>query len=174
MSYQKRIQRELIEMSRDPPSNCSAGLKGDNILEWEATIIGPADSPYAGGIFKLTIKFSTSYPFKPPTVTFDTKVYHPNIDSGGNICLDLLKSAFSPALTISKLLLSICSMLDDPNPDDPLVSSIARQYKDNRVAYDMTARQWTEKYASGNPITEDLDSSVQEYDDESESESNDY
>lgn len=175
MSYQKRIQRELQEMASDPPTNCSAGLKRDDLLEWTATIMGPEDSPYSGGVFNLTIKFSKNYPFKPPTVTFDTKIYHPNIDSSGNLCLDIVKDQWSPALTVSKLLLSICSLLTDPNPDDPLVSSIAKQYKDNRVAYDMTARQWTEKYASGND-SYNLESSTPTVDDDdiSEEDSDDY
>ena len=83
------------------------------------------DSPYAGGVFFLSITFPTDYPFKPPKVSFTTKIYHPNINANGSICLDILRDQWSPALTISKVLLSICSMLTDPNPDDPLVPDIA-------------------------------------------------
>ena len=131
------------------------------------------DSPYSGGVFFLAIHFPTDYPFKPPKVNFTTRIYHPNINSNGSICLDILRDQWSPALTISKgtrvcfpfcgeqipvhsylglmiyilVLLSICSMLTDPNPDDPLVPEIAHVYKTDRSRYESTAREWTRKYA---------------------------
>ncbi|XP_026528351.1 ubiquitin-conjugating enzyme E2 D2 isoform X3 [Pseudonaja textilis] len=142
------------------------------MFHWQATIMGPVssppilimieanilyrllialslqnDSPYQGGVFFLTIHFPTDYPFKPPKVAFTTRIYHPNINSNGSICLDILRSQWSPALTISKVLLSICSLLCDPNPDDPLVPEIARIYKTDREKYNRIAREWTQKYA---------------------------
>uniref|UniRef100_A0A8D1I0H9 Ubiquitin conjugating enzyme E2 D4 n=2 Tax=Sus scrofa TaxID=9823 RepID=A0A8D1I0H9_PIG len=124
----------------DPPAQCSAGPVGDDLFHWQATIMGPNDSPYQGGVFFLTIHFPTDYPFKPPKVAFTTKIYHPNINSNGSICLDILRSQWSPALTVSKVLLSICSLLCDPNPDDPLVPEIAHTYKADREKY---ASDWT-------------------------------
>lgn len=143
----KRIQKELQDLGRDPPSSCSAGPIGDDLYHWQATIMGPPDSNYAGGVFFLVIQFPTDYPFKPPKVSFSTRIYHPNINSNGSICLDILKDTWSPALTISKVLLSVCSMLTDPNPDDPLVPEIANIYKTDRARYDQTAKEWTRKYA---------------------------
>ncbi|XP_038822550.1 ubiquitin-conjugating enzyme E2 E1 isoform X2 [Salvelinus namaycush] len=113
----KRIQKELADITLDPPPNCSAGPKGDNIYEWRSTILGPPGSVYEGGVFFLDIAFTPDYPFKPPKVTFRTRIYHCNINSQGVICLDILKDNWSPALTISKVLLSICSLLTDCNPD---------------------------------------------------------
>eukprot|EP01036_Dinobryon_divergens_P029982 gene29982-39160_t len=144
----KRIQRELQELGRDPPANCSAGPIGDDLFHWQATIMGPDECPYTGGVFFLDIHFPADYPFKPPKVSFVTKIYHCNINSNGGICLDILKEQWSPALTISKVLLSICSLLTDPNPDDPLVPEIAQKLKTNRVEHDKTAREWTAKYAT--------------------------
>uniref|UniRef100_A0A8C7NPX9 E2 ubiquitin-conjugating enzyme n=7 Tax=Clupeocephala TaxID=186625 RepID=A0A8C7NPX9_ONCMY len=144
----KRIQKELAEITLDPPPNCSAGPKGDNIYEWRSTILGPPGSVYEGGVFFLDIAFTPDYPFKPPKVTFRTRIYHCNINSQGVICLDILKDNWSPALTISKVLLSICSLLTDCNPADPLVGSIATQYTTNRPEHDRIAKQWTKRYAT--------------------------
>ncbi|XP_029496393.2 ubiquitin-conjugating enzyme E2 D4-like [Oncorhynchus nerka] len=143
----KRIQKELHDLQRDPPAQCSAGPVGEDLFHWQATIMGPTDSPYQGGVFFLTIHFPTDYPFKPPKVAFTTKIYHPNINSNGSICLDILRSQWSPALTVSKVLLSICSLLCDPNPDDPLVPDIAHIYKQDKEKYNRLARDWTQKYA---------------------------
>ncbi|KAI5074257.1 hypothetical protein GOP47_0010218 [Adiantum capillus-veneris] len=127
----KRIQKELAEISMDPPANCSAGPKGDNLYEWVSTITGPSGSPYHGGVFFLDIIFPSDYPFKPPKVMFRTRIYHCNISANGQICLDILKDNWSPALTISNVLLSICSLMTDANPYDPLLN-IPQNY-DSRI-----------------------------------------
>jgi ubiquitin-conjugating enzyme E2 D/E len=146
----KRIHRELQDLQKDPPSNCSAGPIGDDMYHWEATIFGPQGTPYAGGCFMLNINFPTDYPFKPPKINFKTLIYHPNIQSkNGGICLDILyPKKWSPALTISKVLLSICSLLDDPNPADPLEPAIADQYLKDHPAFIETAKLWTVRYAN--------------------------
>ncbi|URE13472.1 ubiquitin-conjugating enzyme [Musa troglodytarum] len=115
------------------------------MFHWQATIMGPPDSPYAGGVFLVTIHFLQIIHLSH----LRTKVFHPNINSNGSICLDILKEQWSPALTISKVLLSICSLLTDPNPDDPLVPEIAHMYKTDRTKYETTARSWTQRYAMG-------------------------
>lgn len=143
----KRLQKELGDIQRDPPANCSAGMEEEDIYHWKATIFGPPDSPYAGGTFFLNIVFPPEYPFKPPKIRFITKIYHPNISFDGHICLDILKDQWSPALTIAKTLLSISSLMADPNPDDPLVPEIAREFKHEPEQYTNTAKHWTRMYA---------------------------
>ncbi|KAH7944442.1 ubiquitin-conjugating enzyme E2 D4 [Rhipicephalus sanguineus] len=143
-----RIQRELHEMAKDPPSNCSAGLidSGD-LFHWQAVIVGPENTPFEGGMFNLNITFPNDYPFKPPAVQFLTKIYHPNINDVGHICLNILGAQWSPALSVAKVLLSICVLMCEPNPDDPLMPDVASVYKSNRFQYNATARKWTKEYA---------------------------
>jgi ubiquitin-conjugating enzyme E2 D/E len=146
----KRIHKEIEKMEKDAPSNCSAGpVDTSNIDIWEGTIIGPTDSPFENGIFKVEIRFPTDYPFSPPKIKFLTPLYHPNVDKHGNICLDILKAdAWSPALTLPKVLLSLCSLLTDPNPDDPLWGQPADLLRNNPEEYRRIAREWTVQYAS--------------------------
>ena len=147
MDTVKRIKRELDDMIKDPPENCSAGPINDDILKWEATLIGPTETPYANGIFGLNIQFPADYPYHPPKITFKNRIFHPNIDSRGNICLDIFKDNWSPALTISRVLLSICSLLAEPNPDDPLSPEIAFLYKRDKLKYEQIAREYTQKFS---------------------------
>uniref|UniRef100_A0AC11E9D7 Ubiquitin conjugating enzyme E2 D1 n=1 Tax=Ovis aries TaxID=9940 RepID=A0AC11E9D7_SHEEP len=146
------LLQELSDLQRDPPAHCSAGPVGDDCKLYSLVrillpLIVQPDSAYQGGVFFLTVHFPTDYPFKPPKIAFTTKIYHPNINSNGSICLDILRSQWSPALTVSKVLLSICSLLCDPNPDDPLVPDIAQIYKSDKEKYNRHAREWTQKYA---------------------------
>lgn len=144
----RRIQKELQDLTSDPPTNCSAGPLAEDMFNWQATIMGPEGSPYAGGVFFMNINFPADYPFKPPKVSFSTKIYHCNVNSNGAICLDILKDQWSPALTINKVLLSISSLLTDPNPNDPLVPDIAKLYLHERGRHDKMAREWVQKYAT--------------------------
>ena len=112
-------------------------------------IIGPEGSPYNKGVFSLDFEFPADYPFKPPKVTFTTKIYHPNVNDKGGVCLAILKDEWSPALTTLKVLKAVASLLVAPNLDNPLEASIAEVYQKDPTKFAATAKEWTQKYASG-------------------------
>ncbi|CAG2100768.1 unnamed protein product [Medioppia subpectinata] len=144
----KRIHKELTELQRDPPPGCTAGPVGTDYFEWTGTIEGPPGTPYEGGLFNVNIRFPQNYPFSAPRISFTTQVYHPNISETGAICLDTLTKNWSASLSIGKVLMSVQQLLADPNPNDPLDSMSARQYRSNRERFNRTARQYTQQYAS--------------------------
>jgi ubiquitin-conjugating enzyme E2 D/E len=143
MSNVRRLKKEFEEIKKNDNYYISAGPVGENIYEWEGFILGPKDTPYEGGLFKIEIHIPLQYPFQSPNFIFATKIYHPNINSSGQICMDILKQQWNPSLSISKVLLSICSLLSNPNPDDPLVPDIAYEYIHNNENYKRVAREWT-------------------------------
>lgn len=148
MACINRIMKDIEIFRMNNDSNIIAGpINDSNIKKWSATIIGQIGSPYEGGKFNLNIEIPTDYPFKPPKISFATKIYHPNISSDGSICLDILKGQWSPALNIYKTLLSISSLLTDPNPNDPLDAFVASEYKYNKELFIKNAKDFTQKYA---------------------------
>ena len=94
-------------------------LVDGNNQHWKATLKGPSDSVYENGVFQIDIKIPEKYPYVPPKMQFDTKIWHPNISSQtGAICLDILKDEWTPALSIRTALLSIQAMLTAPEPGE--------------------------------------------------------
>jgi len=139
----KRIQKELNDLNKNPSDNYTwEPFNKSDLFYCQATIMGPEDSPYQGGVFYLNIIIPKDYPFKPPKLTFTTRIYHPNINSNGTFCLDILYDEWSPALTISKVLLSISSLLTYVNPDNTLVQEIANIYETDRAKYENTVKEW--------------------------------
>ncbi|GJM86671.1 hypothetical protein PR202_ga02552 [Eleusine coracana subsp. coracana] len=163
----RRIRKELHQMWVDPPPFCRPGpAPVTELLHWEVVIDGPEDSPYAGGTFTLDVQFPWEHPYKPPRVTFKTKIYHPNINSEGQMVLDIFKENWSPALTIDRLLLSIVSVLYDPMLDYPVNRRMAHLYQTNIKLYEKKARAWTRMYASAPVVSyypEKGDEQWQEY-----------
>lgn len=119
----------------DDDYEVSLGTSLQSMENFTVLLRGPLDTPYAGGAFKLHFKTSSEYPFKPPVVTFITKIYHPNINENGAICLDILSGAWSPVFTFVKIIMSICALLSSPNPNDPLRSEAGSLYKSNYKAF---------------------------------------
>ncbi|XP_073504910.1 ubiquitin-conjugating enzyme E2 T [Phyllobates terribilis] len=151
MQRQSRMKRELQLLSTEPPSGISCWQVEDKTDELQAQVVGGSGSPYEGGVFSLEIAVPERYPFEPPRVQFLTPIYHPNIDTAGRICLDILKpppnGAWRPALNLSSVLTSVQLLMSEPNPEDPLMADIAQEYKYHRAAYTATARSWTERHA---------------------------
>lgn len=146
-SLPKRIIKETERLVSDPVPGITAEPHDDNLRYFEVTIEGPTQSPYENGVFQLELYLPEDYPMEAPKVRFLTKIYHPNIDRLGRICLDVLKTNWSPALQIRTVLLSIQALLASPNPNDPLANDVAEDWiKDEKKAKE-TAKEWTQKYA---------------------------
>ncbi|GHJ87692.1 hypothetical protein NliqN6_4094 [Naganishia liquefaciens] len=143
----KRILKETERLVADSPPGISAVPHEDNLRYFDVKINGPGGSAYEGGVFKAELFLPEDYPMAPPKVRFLTKIYHPNIDKLGRICLDILKNKWSPALQIRTVLLSIQALLGAPNPDDPLANDVAQHWKDDERAAIGVAKEWTEKFA---------------------------
>lgn len=143
----KRLLSELSNLSGEDKEVFVLKPNEDKVTTWEGYIFGPKDTPYEGGKFYLNITFPSDYPYNPPLILFKTRIYHPNINENGAICLDILKDEWSPILTISKVMYSLSSLLAEPNPDDPLVDNIATEMKSNIELFNKNARDYTKKYA---------------------------
>ena len=148
MSINARIQKETIKLKNDPIEGIHAERDPNNERYFKVTVAGPKDSPYDSGIFKLQVYLPEEYPMVPPKVLFMTKIYHPNIDFLGRICLDILKTNWSPALQIRSVLLSIQCLLSDPNTSDPLNEKVNEHWLSNKSDAQNTAKKWTKQYAN--------------------------
>lgn len=151
MATNKRIMKELGDINTQPPTGCTINLLNeDDINNWEVTMQGPPDSVYEGGNFKILVALPKDYPFKPPGVSFKTKIYHPNVsnDDRGAMCLGMLRpDEWKPPNKIKDVLALVRTVLAAPQPDDAVETGIAEQFKNDRSAFDKNARDWVERYA---------------------------
>jgi ubiquitin-conjugating enzyme E2 D/E len=139
----RRIRKELDSYSKDPIPGTR--LEPDlrypgSLYHLLAAIIGPANTPYEDCLYFLSLALPPDYPFKPPKVTLLTSIYHPNINKSGYNCLDIYFN-WSPVVTLRRILSELLSLLEDPNPEDPLEPEIARLCKTNPAEFRRLARE---------------------------------
>ena len=144
----RRIRKELDDLKLNPPEGFSTSPVNDrDLFHWQASIMGPRDSPYQGGTFFLNISIPMDYPYKPPKCNFTTRIYHPNINSNGTISIDILHDDWDPSYTLRKILSTVLLLMIYPNPDYGLVPEIAYQFIKDKDKFVETAKEWTKKYA---------------------------
>ncbi|RMY46319.1 hypothetical protein D0865_09357 [Hortaea werneckii] len=139
----KRLQSELMTLMTQPTTGISAFPSGSDMTHWNATLQGPTETPYASKTFKLTLAYPHNYPYAPPEVLFKTPIYHPNVDFSGRICLDILKpagsgkeeGAWSAVMNTQTVLLSIQSLLGEPNNASPLNGEAALLWDSDKVEF---------------------------------------
>ncbi|PVU95961.1 hypothetical protein BB559_002544 [Furculomyces boomerangus] len=141
----RRLFRDFKRLKNDSPTGIMGTPCADNIMVWNAIILGPAETPFEDGTFKLIMNFDESYPNRPPTVRFISEMFHPNVYANGDLCLDILQSRWSPAYDVSAILTSIQSLLHDPNPNSPANAEAAALYRENRREYVRRIRETVEK-----------------------------
>ncbi|XP_066948779.1 ubiquitin-conjugating enzyme E2 T-like [Macrobrachium rosenbergii] len=155
-----RLKKECQQLLESPPVGVSCWPEADDLTTFTAVIFGEEGTVYDGGVFKLEIEVPEKYPFQPPNVRFVTKIYHPNIDSVGRICLDVLKlppnGSWRPMHNLSSVLTSVRLLMASPNPNDPLMTDIAEEYQFRKTQFEATAREWTLKFAKSEDQCEKL------------------
>ena len=145
----KRLVIEGQEMQTSPPEGVTILTDENNPLKWEILIAGPKGTPYEGGTFRLSCVFPENYPFKAPSIKFDSKIYHPNVNKDtGEICQDIYEKDWVPTKKVSGVVQLIISMMIVPNVDSPIEASIAEEYRNNKAQYNKNAQEWTQKYAN--------------------------
>jgi len=144
----RRVQVELRNLNARPILNLDAFPEDGNLFSWKCAIKAAPDSPYKGGTFHFKLDMPQNFPFKAPSVKFTTKIYHPGIDEGGNICVSILRDEWKPTVSLHDVLTTIQEKVNNPSPDDPFELEIARVLKDDRAKFLATAKEWTKKYAT--------------------------
>ncbi|XP_050023046.2 ubiquitin-conjugating enzyme E2 C-like [Dermacentor andersoni] len=129
-SAAKRLQQELMTLMTSGDKGISAFPESDNLFYWIATIEGPPGTVFENAVYKLRLAFPSDYPYSSPQVLFQTPCFHPNVDCQGNICVDILQHHWSALLDVRTVLLSIQSLLGEPNVASPLNSYAASIWGD--------------------------------------------
>ncbi|KAG0439035.1 Ubiquitin-conjugating enzyme E2 2 [Dictyocoela muelleri] len=142
-------RRLISDLKKLDLENIFASPLEIDIMTWVATIYGPPETPFSGGTFAIVLYFTENYPHSPPLVKFLTKMFHPNIYANGDLCLDLLKNKWMPTYDVSCILLSIQSLLNDPNVESPANVEAATLFIENKDEYIKKVRECVENSWEG-------------------------
>eukprot|EP00347_Sterkiella_histriomuscorum_P016547 403352774 len=143
-----RLNKELTDLNNNSIEGVSIEIVGDTLTNWNATILGPQDSPYEGGKFVVNIDFSDNYPFKAPKVHFKTRIFHPNIKQDtGEICAQAIENNWVPTLNAKFVIESLVTLLKNPNAEHPLEADIAEVMLRDYKTFFAKAKEFTETYA---------------------------
>ncbi|XP_060591114.1 ubiquitin-conjugating enzyme E2 L3-like [Ruditapes philippinarum] len=152
MAATRRLGKELADL-RSNGSKHFRDIEVDesNILIWKALLV-PDRDPYDKGAFKIQIDFPAEYPFKPPKITFKTKIYHPNIDEKGQVCLPIISAEnWKPATKTEQVINSLVSLVHTPEPEHPLRADVAEEYNKDRKKFLKNAQDFTKKNSEPRP-----------------------
>lgn len=154
-SATKILQREITKVA-EYLKDCegwSAEPLETNILTWKCKITGPKDTPYEDGVFEFRLTFPKDYPFNPPSAVFSQKVFHPNVSENGIICISILKKDhWTPMFSISSIMASIWSFLNDPAVDDPHNADAAKLYMTDKEEYNKIVKDTINQNLSTNVV----------------------
>jgi ubiquitin-conjugating enzyme E2 D/E len=143
----KAIQRELLLYSEDDDLKFTIDPEDDDVSKLRVTLSPPDHTPYEEGVFFLSMTIPQQYPASPPNIKFETKIYHPNINEDGTICLEQLKSDWNASYTLKHAIEFIYCLMEHPNWDTPLVPAIGCEHDKDPEEFERKARDWTKKYA---------------------------
>lgn len=152
MTATKRLTKELSELRKEENSEYKTiDVEEGNMLRWNI-LLSPENAPYNKGAFKIEIQFPPEYPFKPPKIHFQTRIYHPNIDEKGQICLPIISADhWKPATKTNQVLRSLMNLLSNPEPEHPLRANLAEEYTRDKKRFDKNAEDFTKKHAEKRP-----------------------
>ncbi|XP_037050021.1 ubiquitin-conjugating enzyme E2 L3-like [Bradysia coprophila] len=152
MTSTRRLQKELADLrASDLKSFKDIQVDDANILIWNGLIV-PENAPYNKGAFRIEINFPAEYPFKPPKICFKTKIYHPNIDEKGQVCLPIISAEnWKPATKTDQVIQALIALVNDPEPEHPLRADLAEEFQKDRKKFFKTAEEFTRKHSEKRP-----------------------
>ncbi|XP_033503442.1 ubiquitin-conjugating enzyme E2 L3 [Epinephelus lanceolatus] len=153
MSMTKRLFKELEEIRKNAAKYFrNIQVDESNVLSWQGLLV-PDCAPYDKGAFRIEIIFPAEYPFKPPKVTFKTKIYHPNVDEKGQVCLPVISvEHWKPATKTETVISNLVSLVNTPQPEHPLRADLAEEYSKDRAKFMKNAEEFTKKHSEKRPV----------------------